>query len=374
MWLKTYYKKVTKTPMSKMLTPMAIFFALVFGIYGVKKLMFIWSMSRYEPPAITISATKATSKVWQSYLTVVSTLSAINGVDLSSDVSGIVKEIHFNSGQHVKKGALLLLIDNSVEQALLKSNQAKLQLARINYERERKLFERNVSSKATLDTRYAELLQAQGAVESIEAQIKQKTIAAPFAGRLGIRQIDLGQYLSPGAPIVTLQSMNPLYVLLNVPEQYLPGLYIHQRVDITADFGRGKTITGKVTAINSKVDPVTRNVLVQALIPNEKYELYPGMFGSAKIWFKDRQNTVVVPQTAISYSLSGDYVFIIKNEIKSKDKPLLRAYRQYVTVGDQRGTEASITKGLKPGDLIVTSGQLKLQNGTRVIVDNSVEL
>lgn len=363
-----------KTPMSKMLMIVSIFFVVVFGIYGVKKLVFMWFMANYTPPPITISATKTTTKTWESFVSAVSTLTAINGVDLSSDVSGIVKEIRFNSGQLIKKGDVVILLDATIEQAALKSNQAKLTLANINYEREKKLFEKRVSSQAALDASYAELLQAEAGVESVKAQIKQKTITAPFDGRLGIRLIDLGQYISPGTTMVTLQSTNPLYVRLSLPEQYLSMLYINQPMEIIADFGKGKTAEGKVTAINSKVDPITRSILIEATIPNEKNELYPGMFAMSKVWLKERKDTIVVPQTAISYSLSGDYVFIIKDESKKKNQPILNAYRQYVKVGEQRGDEVSILDGLEPNQMIVTSGQLKLQNGTRVLIDNSVKL
>lgn len=361
-------------PMLKMLIFVGIFFAIVFGWYGVKKAIFMWYMTHYTPPPMTISATKAVSKTWQSYLTAVGTLSAINGVDLSSEVPGIVQEIRFNSGQFVKKGDIVIMLRADQEQANLKNNQAKLTLAKINYEREKTLFTKKVSSQAMLDKSYAELLQAQAGVESVQAQIQQKTITAPFDGRIGIRQVNIGQYISPGKTMVTLQALNPLYVNFNLPEQYLANLYIGQDIDVSVNYGVGKIVHGKITAINSKVDPTTRNISIQTTIANDKLELYPGMFGSAKIWLSTQKSTVVVPQTSISYSLSGDYVFLIKDESKSKKESLLRVYRQYVKVNERRENEASIADGLKPGDRIVTSGQLKLQNGTHVLIDNSVEM
>ena len=361
-------------PMMKMLIIVGIFFGLLFGWYGVKKLMFIWYMATYTPPAVTVSSTQAKSKVWQSYLTSVGSLTAINGVDLSSEVSGIVKEIRFTSGQFVKQGDIVLVMDTSIQDAALKDNMAKLQLSQLNYARDKKLFEKNVSSQAAVDTRYAELQESEAGVQSVQAQIKQKTITAPFDGKLGIRQVNLGQYISPGTTIVTLQSLNPLYVMANIPEQYLPQLHMGQRADVTVNFGSGRTIEGKITAINSKVDQVTRNILVQATIPNDDLSLYPGMFAYVKLWLENEKKLIVVPQTAVSYSLSGDYIFIIKDESKKKDKSLLRVYRQYVKVGERRGNEAGILDGLKEGDTIVTSGQLKLSNGTNVVIDNSVEL
>ncbi|VVC76109.1 Efflux pump periplasmic linker BepF [Aquicella siphonis] len=362
-------------PMSKMLIYTGIFFAILFGIYGVKKILFMWYMSHYQPPAVTISETTAKRMAWQSYLNAVGTLNAVNGVDLSSEAAGIIEELRFNSGQYVRKGDVILSMRSHNEQATLKNNQATLQLARINYEREKTLFDKHVSSKAALDSRYAELLRAQAGVESAQAQIQQKTITAPFDGRLGIRQVNLGQYVSPGTVLVTLQSLDPLYVSFSLPEQYLADLYLGQNIDVSVNFGKGKTVQGTITAINSKVEPSSRNVLVQATIPNPNYQLYPGMYGLVKIWLKkDKEMPVVVPQTAISYSLSGDYVFIIKNESDNKNEKNLHVYRQYVKVGERRDSEATILEGLKPGDSVVTSGQLKLQNGTRVVIDNSVEL
>ena len=374
MWPSVKKNISTMKPMSRMLLCLGIFFAIVFGFYGIKKLFFIWAMSHYQPPAITVSTTKATSKTWQSYLSSVGSLSAVNGVDLATDVPGIVSDIHFNSGQFVTQGAVLASLDTSLEKAALKDRLARLKLVQINYQRNKKLFERNVSSQAALDTNYAELQEAEANVELVQAQIKQKTIIAPFSGRIGIRQVNIGQYISPGASIVTLQSLNPLYVMFNLPENYLPDLYLKQSVEININFGKGKTVNGTITAINSKVDQITRNVLLQATIPNEKYVLYPGMFASIKIWLKERKNTIVVPQTAISYSLSGDYVFVVKNESKSEKEPQLKVYRRYVTVGERRGDVIAILDGLKENEVIVTSGQLKLQNGTPVVIDNKVEL
>lgn len=361
-------------PMSKMLIYVGLFFAIVFGIYGIKKAIFMWYMSHYESPPITISATTAREQTWQSYLTAVGTLTAMDGVDISPEVPGTIQDIRFDSGQLIKKGDVIILMNSQVENANLKNNQAKLTLAKINYDREKTLFEKKVSSQATLDTRYAELLQAEAGVELAQAQIQQKTIAAPFDGRLGIRQVNLGQYVSAGTPMVTLQSLNPLYVMFHLPEQYLTDLYLGQNVDVTVNLSGGKTVQGKITAINAKVEQMTRNILVQATIPNDKFEVYPGMYGSAKVWLKQKQSTVVIPQTSISYSLNGDYVFVIKDESKSKDQPLLHAYRQYVKVGDRRDSEAAILEGLHPGDRIVTGGQLKLQNGAQVMIDNSAEL
>lgn len=362
-------------PMKKMLLVVIIVFGLIFGWYVAKKLIFNYYVSHYEAPPVTISASIASTKDWQSYLISVGTLTAVNGVDISAEVGGIVKEIYFESGQSVKKGDTLVLLDTSVEQALLKDNDAQLKLAQLNFDRNKTLIVKHAVSQSQLDTLVAQLQEAQAGVEQTQAKILQKTIKAPFDGKIGIRMINLGEYLSPGTNIVSLQSLNPLYVRFNLPEQYLPELYLQQPVEVSINIGGGQSIMGTVTAINSKVDQTTRNILAQATIPNDNFQLYPGMYASVKVLLKAHKNVVVLPQTAISYSLHGDSVFIIKPEGKDKEgKPILKAYRQYVKVGERRENEASILDGVKNGDQIVTSGQLKLQNGTNVVIDNSVEL
>lgn len=358
-------------PMSRMLLYVGIFFALIFGWYGIKKIFMMWMMSSYQMPPIAISSVVATEKNWRSYIEAVGTLSAMNGVDLSTESPGIVRTIHINSGQNVKQGDLIIELDTSLQKAGLKDKEAQLKLARFDYERDKKLFERNVTAQSTLDKSLATLQQAEAAYEMANAEIKQKIIRAPFDGRIGIRQVNLGQYVAPGTPMVTLQALSPLYVDFNLPEQYVKDLYIKQPIEIIVNYLPQKSLAGTITAINSKVDQVTRNILVQAMIPNNSQILYPGMYALVRVWLQNTgHKVVVVPQTAISYSLSGDYVFLIKKE---KDKTL-RTYRQYVKVGERRGDEAVILNGLKAGDLIVSSGQLKLRNQSSVVINNKLEL
>jgi membrane fusion protein (multidrug efflux system) len=362
-------------PMRKMLIIVGIVFGIIFAWYAIKKVIFHYYMTHYIPPAVTISATVAQSKTWESYLTSVGTLQAVQGVDLSAEVSGIVSQIHFESGQFVKQGDVLLLLDTGVEQAQLKDNQAQLQLAKLNYERNKALIVKNAVSQAELDRLSAQLEETQANVEGTQAKIRQKTITAPFSGRIGIRLVNLGQYLSAGTTIATLQALDPLYVQFNLPEQYLNELYLQQPVQLSINLGEGKTLMGTITAINSKVEQTTRNVLVQATLPNKDLQLYPGMFALVKVILRTHPTVIALPETAVTYSLHGDSVYIIKKEGKDRDgKPLLKAYRQYVTVGERRGNEVAIVKGLKAGDQVVTSGQLKLQNGIHVVIDNSVEL
>lgn len=366
--------KISK-PMKRMLIIVGIIFGLIFGWYAVRKMMFGYFFSHYEPPPVTISASIANEKNWQAILNSVGTLTAVNGVDISSEVPGIVKEIRFESGQFVQKGDVLVVLDTSVEQAQLKDNLAQAKLAKLDLDRNKALIVKNAVSQSQLDTLSARFDEANAGVEQVEARIRQKTIVAPFSGKIGIRAIDLGQYVSAGASMVTLQSLDPLYVQFNLPEQYLNEIYLQQPVKINVNIGKGKILEGVITAINSKVDQATRSIMVQATIPNKDNQLFPGMFALVEVILRQHSNVVTLPQTAISYSLHGDSVFIIKTEGKdSDDKPILKAYRQYVEVGERRGNEVAILKGLKKGEQVVTSGQLKLQNGTHIEIDNSVEM
>jgi membrane fusion protein, multidrug efflux system len=363
--------------MKRMLVIVTIIFGIIFGIYGAKKLLFMYFMSHYEMPAVTISATTAKTKTWQSYLSAIGTLTAINGTDISSEAAGIITEIHFASGQFVNQGDVLIILDTEIEQAQLKNDQAKMKLAKINYERNQTLLKKNALSQSAFDTSLAELEEAQANLQVTQAKIKQKTIVAPFSGKIGIRQVSVGDYVAPGNAMVSLQSLDPLYVQFNLPEQNLPLLYLQQPIDISIySNGKGsKVFHGVLTAINSKIEQATRNILVQATIPNKDLHLYPGMFAQVKVWLKAQNNIITLPQTAISYSLHGDSVFIINSDKKDKaGNPLFYVTRQYVKVGERRGDEVAILEGIKAGDQVVTSGQLKLQNNTHVVIDNTVEL
>jgi len=359
-------------PMRKMLTIVSIVFLIVFGWYGIKKGLMSYMMAHYVPPPVTVSSSTATAKVWQPTLTSVGTITAVNGVEISAETAGIVKAIYFSSGQFVKQGDLLILLDAAIEQAQLKDNEANLKLSQINYDRDKVLSQKNVVSQSKIDTDVAQLIQAQSAREGTLARIKQKTIISPFTGKLGITDINIGQFVSPGTELVTLQSLDPLLVRFNLPEQYFPELAINQSIEISVNLSKETVIKGTITAINSKVDQTTRNILVEATIPNKNLTLLPGMFALVRISLPHPHNIIALPETAISYSLHGDSVFIIKKDPQNKE--VLKAFRQYVTVGERRGDEIAISKGLKPGDLVVTAGQLKLQNGTPVVIDNSIPL
>jgi len=374
-WIPRKWQGLLSPQMKKMLLIVFIVFGLIFGWKGLQKLLFIWFMSHYQPPPITVSATLANSTTWPSYLSSIGTLTAINGVDISTEAAGIVKEIHFTSGEFVHSGDILIILKTDTEEATLKNNLAQLKLAQINYERNQILSKRKVISPSVLDSSLAELQQAEAMVEESRAKIQQKMISAPFSGKIGIRKVNLGEYVAPGAAMVSLQQFDPLYVQFNLPEQYASQLYLQQPIEVIVNLKGSKPIQGRITAINSEVDINTRNLLIQATLPNPHGQLYPGMFANVNVALPLQKNVIVLPQSAISYSLHGDSVFILKSTgISKKGIMNWQANRIYVQVGEHRGNNVVILKGVKLGDPIVTSGQLKLENGAPVIIDNSVGL
>lgn len=398
-----------KARMKKRMTIMIIVLAVIFGgiiVFNlIKSIMIKHFFANYEPPAVSISAVTAVRKNWHPHIDAVGNFVAMNGVDVNSETSGKVVTIHFESGQYLQKNQSLIDIDDTVEQATLKFNKADLILKELNFKRQNDLFKRGATASSTVDEATANLAQARANVEKIEAQIKQKHITAPFSGRVGIRQVNLGQYVTPGqTTIVTLQSMDPLFLEFYLPEQMLPHLHINQKIQFSVEASPNSLFEGKITAINAKVDPNTHNIWVQATVPNcpakgshpsskhlvkcnsslnEKNKLteftfIPGMFASLSVEEPLMKNVIVLPSTAISYSLYGNSVFLIEKDKEGKkdDKgnDILRVKRVFITTGEQQGNNTIIMQGIKEGQRVVSSGELKLQNNTRVVINNNVEL
>jgi membrane fusion protein (multidrug efflux system) len=321
--------------------------------------------------------------------------------------------IHFQSGQYIKENEPLIDIDDSVDLAILKSNQSELALQEINYKRQSDLAKQGATSSSSVDEARAKFLEAQAGVEKTQATLRQKHILAPFSGHLGIRNVNLGQYITPGqTAIVTLQSMDPLYLQFHLPEQLLDRLHVNQGVIFSVEQNPNLLFTGHITAINSKVDVNTHNIEVQATLPNcpssaikkpsssslvkvlkktsdgktlvscntalntknkiTHFNFIPGMFATIGIEQPVIPNVVVLPTTAISYSLYGDSVYLIEKDKANKD--ILVVKRALVTTGDQQSNNTVITEGVKAGQQVVAAGELKLQNGTRVTINNSVRL
>lgn len=353
-------------------------FLLVVAIVGVVKVhstipMILGFMNQKQ--VSTVSEEAAKQEVWQPDFSSVGNLAPVQGADISNQVAGNVVAINFESGQHVDKGQLLVQLDDSNERAQLQGFKAQEKLAELNDQRAHELFAKHLISRSDMDTADSNLQQAQSNVANTEADIAKKAIHAPFSGHAGIRNVNIGQYIPAGTDIVTLQALDHMYASFTLPEQALPTLASRQKVDVTVDAYPNQTFSGEVNAIDSKVDPDTHNVRVQALIANPKHELRAGMFANVTVAAGKPQNVITIPKAAVTYSLYGDSVFVIKPDKDSKDdkdKPTLKATEVFIKLGGERGARVAVTEGVKPGDMIVTSGMQKLHTGATVDINNSV--
>ncbi|MDE2284095.1 MAG: efflux RND transporter periplasmic adaptor subunit [Hyphomicrobiales bacterium] len=357
-----------------MLAAVVVVFGLIFGFQIFKGIMIKKFISAASNPPQTISAIKASSSEWQPNIEAVGTLRAVRGADLSLEVSGVVESISFNSGDDVEAGAPLLKLRNADDVARLHSLEAVADLSNITYERDEKQFKLQAVSQATLDTDAANLKNAQAQVAQQQAIIDKKLLRAPFAGHLGIRAVDLGQYLGPGTAIVTLQALDPIYADFFVPQQSVDQLRLRQPVTVKIDAFKDVAFHGEISAINPKVDTGSRNVQIRATLKNPKHRLLPGMYATVDIATGAPKNYVTLPQTAITYNPYGDTVYIvIDGKDKNADgKPQRVARQTFVTVGPTRGDQVAVLKGVEDGDMVVTAGQIKLHNGSVIMIDNSV--
>lgn len=367
-----------KKRMTIMVIALLIVFGGVFGWDALRSYFMGQFFAHFQPPPATISSATAQNEKWQYTLKTVGTLLAVNGVTISPEVAGVVTEITFNSGDMVQQGQLLVKIDDSIDQANLKSAKAALTLAQISFERTETLYNRKVASASDYDTAKATLEQDQANVAGIKALIAQKNIVAPFAGKIGIRQINLGQYVSPGTPLVNLQAISPIYINFYLPEQYLPNLSLGQTVNAQVDTYPKEVFVGQISAIDSQADTSTHNILVQATFPNTDQKLYPGIFANIEVVEPQSNDVVTLPNTAITYSLFGNTVFLIENPDKPEKtadgQTVYVVKQQFVTLGEQTGNKVVVTSGITADQQVVSSGQLKLENGARVVINNSVTL
>ncbi len=346
----------------------------IFGFQAFKAHMMQKFMAAQGAPVQTVSAVKASEETWQTQLEAVGSLRAFRGADIAPEVSGIVSRIHFKSGQEVDAGALLVELNADADIAKLQSLQALAELAKQTYARDQQQFKDRAVSQATLDSDTAKLKNADAQVAEQQALVDKKFIRAPFAGRLGIRAVDLGQYLNAGTQIVTLQALDPIYVDFYLPQKSVRQVAIGQKVSVNADAFPGQAFDGEITAINPKVDVNTRNVQIRAKIHNPKSLLLPGMFATTEIKSGKAQRYVTLPQTAITFNPYGSTVFLVEAHGTGPDgKPALVAQEKFVTTGETRGDQVMILDDVKAGDMVVTSGQIKLRSGTPVIVNNTIE-
>ncbi len=325
-----------------------------------------------RPPPPTVSTIKASVQDWQTHLHAVGSIVAVKGVTVSNELAGTIEKIAFDSGDRVKQGALLVHLDTSTDEAQLHGLQAQAELARLSLERARDLRQNQTNSQADLDAAQAQYDSAVAAVNQVKATIAKKVIRAPFTGQLGIRLVNLGQYLPAGTPIVSLQALDPLYINFTLPQQDLRSLKIGQSVEMKVDTYPGRVFAGKVTALNSQIDDATRNIEVQATLPNPDQLLRPGMFASVDVVLAEHDRFVTLPQTAVVYNPYGDAVYVVKETKSPTGGTMLIARQQFVKLGDTRGDQVAVTKGVEAGDVVVTAGQIKLRNGIPVLINNSV--
>ncbi|MGG5872875.1 efflux RND transporter periplasmic adaptor subunit [Pseudomonas peli] len=330
-------------------------------------------------PAISVDAATAEERPWQGRLPAIGTLKAFQGVDLTAEVEGTVGQVLFQSGEKVREGQPLLQLDSQVEQAILATAVAVRGLARVEYERGKNLAVKQAISKSEFDRLNAELLKAEASVAQLQASLDKKRVLAPFAGTIGIRQVDTGDYLSPGNPIATLQDLSTLFVDFFLPEQAVPKLAVGQRVRLNVAAYPGEVFEGEIAAINPKVEDTTRNVQVRAMLANPESKLLPGMFANLEVLLPGEQNLIVVPETAITYTLYGNSVYVI-GEKKAEDGQVVKddkgqaelvVERRFVETGERREGQVVISKGLQAGEQVVSAGQLKLDNGAHVSIANA---
>lgn len=327
----------------------------------------------FTPPPETITTVVARQETWPSTLDVVGTVEAIHGVTVSADLPGTVDEIAFVSGTWVKQGDVLVRLDTRQERAQLAAQEAQRDLAKINYSRYQKLVEQGVISRQDYDKAIADQRQTEANANEIRATIDRKTIRAPFSGKLGIRQVNLGQYLAAGNPIVPLQSIDPIYVDFSVPQQAISHVQVGDTIHVTSDELSAVGFSGRVNAVDSIVDQTTRNVQVQATLANPQGKLHPGMFVQVAVGVAASRSVLPLPASAINYAPFGDSVFVVE-DMKGPDGKTYRGVRQqFVKVEGSRGDQIGIVSGLKPGDEVVTSGVFKLRNGAAVAVNNSIQ-
>jgi membrane fusion protein (multidrug efflux system) len=324
-------------------------------------------------PPQTVSATTATAEEWQPQIEAVGSLRAVNGADLSFEVPGIIKELHFHSGDDVSAGGILVTLRADDDIARLEALQATANLTEITYQRDQEQFKIKAVSQATLDTDAANVKNAKAQVAQQQAIADKKTLRAPFAGHLGVRAVDIGHYINAGTAVVTLQALDPIYADFFLPQQALTQIRLEQSVTVKVDTYPDQDFTGTITAINPKVDPATRNVQVRATLKNPVRQLLPGMYASVTIAAGDKRRYVTLPQTAVTYNPYGETVYVVDDKGKDpQGKPQLMARQIFVTAGPKRGDQVAILSGVEQGQTVVTAGQMKLRNGSALIIDNTI--
>ena len=360
----------------RMIIMLAIVGLLFGGLFGFKAFLggvIRKSISAQGLPSQTVSTAKAQFAEWQGEFQAVGTLRAVRGADLAPEVSGVITAIHFQSGQAVQAGTPLVQLNAESDVARLHSLGANADLAEVNYERNRKQLEFQGVSQAVVDADAANLKNAKAQLAEQQALVNKKLVRAPFDGRLGIRAVDVGQYVNAGTKLVTLQALDPVYVDFYAPQKSLGRIALKQKIILKTDAFLGQQFPGEVSSIDPKVDLATRNVQVRGTVRNPKRSLLPGMFATVVIASGGPQRFLTLPQTAVSYNPYGDTVFVVEESKGRDDKVALIAQQKFVTTGEARGDQVAILSGIKEGDTVVTAGQIKLRSGFPVIVNNAIQ-
>jgi membrane fusion protein, multidrug efflux system len=327
----------------------------------------------FQPPPEAVTTIAAAQAQWPSTINAIGTVAAVRGVTVSADLPGIVDQILFESGDAVREGQTLAILDTRQEQAQMAAAEAQRVLARLNFNRMQELLDQQVISKAEYDSATAQSRETEARVGEIRAAIERKTIRAPFSGILGIRQVNKGQYLAGGDPLVPLQALNPIYVNFGVPQQAIGQVRVGRSVRITTESLGGLGFEGRVTATDSVVDPTTRNIQVQATLGNPDGRLRPGMFVQTELLVGANQPVIALPASAISYAPYGDSVFVVAEMKDDKGHAYRGVRQQFVKLGPARGDQVAVVSGVTPGDEVVTSGVFKLRNGAAVQINNKVK-
>jgi membrane fusion protein (multidrug efflux system) len=329
--------------------------------------------AKFGPPPAAVTTVTVKAQTWQPVLRAVGSLKAVNGVTVSTDLAGIVSDIAFESGKAVTKGDLLVKLDTKQEEAQLRSAEARLGLAKTDLERKRDLIAKKAIAQSDWDTAESQVAQMQASVEEMKALVARKRLTAPFDGLVGIRQISKGQYVNPGAAIVALQSLDPIFVEFSLPQQHFASIATGRKVRLAVNGLEAGKFDGEITAIDSLVDPNTRNILVQATVKNAEHLLRPGMFADVEVLLPESSGVLAIPSSAIAYAPYGDSVFVVREKKGPDGKPSKIVEQQIVQLGPTRGDQVSVSSGLKDGDEVVSAGVFKLRPGAPVRVDNSVQ-
>ena len=365
--------KPTTKSVWKVIAGLVAVFLIIAGIKALQFKTMIAGASKMIPPPTTVTSAEVKKGDWQRMLTAVGSISPVQGAMISAELAGTVAEIDFESGKVVKKGDVLLQLDASAEEAQMRSAQADAELAKKDYERAQDLAARKVISAAEMDAAKSKFSQKTAAVENMQSVIDKKKIRAPFAGVAGIRAVNPGQMVKVGDALVSLQALDQVFVDFSLPQQQLADVQPDLPVKVSTDAIPDREFEGKLTAVNSAIDPATRNVSLQATLDNADHALRSGMFARVKVLLPQKNETLYVPSTAVSYAPYGNSVFVIEKKIDEKTKKEGLALRQaFIRTGETRGDFVSITNGLKEKEQVVSTGVFKLRNGMSVAVDNKL--